>query len=142
MSFIKKNKFFIILLALTFFALSFSQVQAANALLPGCVDSGDCTVCDMVQVVINIGVFLLGVSGAATLAFIVYGGYVLLTSGGSTEKVGKGKKILVNSAIGLTITFSAYLIITTFVAVVTKDWNWENELKCTSSATERTIDLV
>ncbi|MFC1598454.1 hypothetical protein ACFL2U_00360 [Patescibacteria group bacterium] len=142
MSFIKRNKFLIFFLALVLFTLSFAQVQAARSILPPCADAGNCTVCDMVQVVINIGLFLLGVSGAITLAFIVYGGYVLLTSGGASDKVGKGKKILVNSAVGLTIAFSAYLIITTFVAVVTDEWNWENELKCSSRAIERTIDLA
>jgi len=131
-------------LILTIFALlviSTNQVQAAG-LLPGCISSGDCGVCEMVQVAINIGIFLIGISGAITLAFIVYGGFMLLTSGGSSDRVGKGKKILINSAIGLAIAFSAYLFITTFVSVVTNNWNWSAQLTCFDTTIKQILNFT
>jgi len=125
----KRKKTLIIIIFVALLLCSFKQTQAAG-LLPGCIRDGSCDLCQMVQVVINIGILLIGISGAVTLLYIVYGGFVLLTSGGSQEKVTKGKKILIHSAIGLAIAFTAYMFITTFVSVVTNEWNWEAQLTC------------
>jgi hypothetical protein len=57
--------------------------------------------------VINI---LLGLVGMMVLAYAVYGGYMIMMSGGNEEMVGKGKNILKNSAIGLFLILSAYAI--------------------------------
>lgn len=101
------------------------------AILPPCVANGDCKVCNIIDVAINIGLFLLAVSGAITLFFIIYGGFMWLISGGSPERVTKGKNILINAAIGLTIAFTAYLMVVIFVALVTNNWQWQASLSCT-----------
>jgi hypothetical protein len=51
---------------------------------------------------------LLGVVGSIALLMFVYGGLTWMTSAGSSEKIDKGKSILVWSAIGLVVIFSAY----------------------------------
>lgn len=50
----------------------------------------------------------LGVVGSLALLMFVFGGITWMTSAGSAEKVKKGRDILVWSAIGLVIVFSAY----------------------------------
>ena len=44
---------------------------------------------------------------------IVYGGIVILTSGGSTERISNGKKIITGAIIGIVIALSSFLIIRT-----------------------------
>ena len=51
---------------------------------------------------------ILGVVGSLALLMFVYGGLIWMTSSGNAEKVEKGRSILVWSAIGLAVIFSAY----------------------------------
>jgi len=50
----------------------------------------------------------LGVVGSIALLMFVYGGLVWMTSAGSSEKVKNGRDILIWSAIGMAVIFSAY----------------------------------
>ena len=62
---------------------------------------------------------VMGIVGSLALLMFVYGGLTWMTSSGSQEKVKKGKDILLWSAIGLIVIFSAYGItkfIITFVS--------------------------
>lgn len=59
----------------------------------------------------NIAQLILGITGSFALLMFVYGGFTLLTSGGSSEKVGKGKTIITNAVIGIVIIFGSGLLI-------------------------------
>jgi len=106
----------------------------AQSLLPECVADGRCTLCDIMQLFINVGKFLLGIVGSLALLMFVYGGFVWLTSGGEAGKIDAGKKILVNSVIGVAITFFAWavvaFVVTTLTASNTSGFNWQAELTC------------
>lgn len=54
---------------------------------------------------------VLGLLGIIALVIILYGGFTIMTSGGSEEKVSTGKKILINAAIGLAIILSSFAIV-------------------------------
>jgi len=51
---------------------------------------------------------ILGVVGSLALLMFVYGGLTWMTSSGNSEKVKKGRDILIWSAIGLVIIFASY----------------------------------
>ena len=50
----------------------------------------------------------LGIVGSLALLMFIYGGFVWLTSAGSSDKVTKGKNILVWATIGLAVIFMSY----------------------------------
>lgn len=50
---------------------------------------------------------------------IVFGGIVILTSGGSTERISKGKDIIKGAVIGIVVALASYLIISTVVRIIT-----------------------
>ncbi|HLC69985.1 MAG TPA: LamG-like jellyroll fold domain-containing protein [Patescibacteria group bacterium] len=52
----------------------------------------------------------LGLLGVVALGLIIYGGYLWMTAGGNDEQIGKAKKVLINSVVGLVIIMSAYAI--------------------------------
>lgn len=54
---------------------------------------------------------VLGIVGALALAMFVYGGFTWLTSGGSPDKIQKGKDILMWAVIGLIIIFTSYTLV-------------------------------
>lgn len=132
-SFKPAQYFAIFLLCLGIILYFAPTVSAAETkLLPECVSSGNCTLCDIIQTVINAGKILLGVIGSIVLLMFVIGGFYFLVSGGEDAKIKKGREIIYNAIIGLIIVLSAYLIVTVIISVVTKqDFNLEAKLTCT-----------
>lgn len=60
---------------------------------------------------INIVEDLLQLTGYVAVGFIIYGGFVFMTSSGSPERAAAGRKVLINSIIGLVIAMSAVLLV-------------------------------
>jgi hypothetical protein len=56
----------------------------------------------------------LGLLGIVAFVIILYGGFVIMTSGGSEDKIGRGKQIITNGVIGIIIIMSS-LAITQFI---------------------------
>ena len=102
-------KFFIVAVVAV---LMFSPVVVSAAGLElACYKNQDCDLDDFEQLIVVAANYILGISGSVTLLFFIYGGVVLLTSGGAQERVTQGRTILVNSVIGLVIIFTSYMII-------------------------------
>lgn len=139
----QKKRYFIAFFAM--FAVLFSvffwqsALAATSWFLPACaVGSGDCTLCDMAQVLVNLANFSGGGVGAFALLFFMIGGMYWVFSGGNEERIKKGRSMMVNSFIGVAIIFLAWVIINLFIQVLTgtkltenptlfdKDW-WKVE---------------
>ena len=108
------------------------KIENKSAFLPDCVyyegnrtslgkdTKGNDVACETVCGCRNVNVFIqllvkaanwfMGFVGAAALVMFVYGGFMMLTSGGVAEKVDTGKKALVAAVVGLAIIFSAQLL--------------------------------
>jgi len=61
---------------------------------------------------------ILGVVGSLALLMFVYGGLTWMTSSGNSEKVKKGRDILIWSAIGLVIIFASYGLVRVLILEV------------------------
>lgn len=72
---------------------------------------GNYSVNDFLQMAVNISDWILGIVGAVALLFFVIGGFYFILSGGASDKIEKGKDMIIGSIIGLVIVFSSYLII-------------------------------
>jgi hypothetical protein len=68
---------------------------------------------DGVMSIVNV---LLGFLGILAILIILWGGFRWLTSGGSEEKVGEAKKIIIAGIIGLIIILTSYALATFVVA--------------------------
>ncbi|MFH0857298.1 MAG: hypothetical protein V1848_00950 [Candidatus Magasanikbacteria bacterium] len=53
----------------------------------------------------------LGATGVALIAYIVYGGYLILFSQGKEDMITKGRKSITSSVIGLLILLTSYSIV-------------------------------
>lgn len=84
-----------------------------------CRDEGKCSLENLLQVVVNISVLILGISGTVTLAVLFYGGFLWITAHGNPAMVDSGKKAIIGAAIGLGIIFGAYAAITLLVKILT-----------------------
>lgn len=77
-----------------------------------CRKMGNCEVNDFVNMFSGIYELILGIVGSLTLLMVVIGGVMFLISGGSQERIARGKKIITSAFIGLAIVFASYIIIT------------------------------
>ena len=64
------------------------------------------------QNVTNIINFFLGLLGLIAVAFLIYAGVLMVTAGGNDDQVGKAKKIITFSVIGIIIILLSYTIVT------------------------------
>lgn len=53
----------------------------------------------------------LGIVGSIALVMFIYGGFVWMTAMGASDKVTKGKDIIIWASIGLIVIFSAYAMV-------------------------------
>ena len=77
-----------------------------------------CTFKDLFTTAANLVNYLL--SGAAVVAVggVVYGGYLMVTSAGSSSKIETGKKSVTNSMIGLAIILLAFLMVKSLFSIL------------------------
>lgn len=102
MTFIKKNCLWQIILLLLLFI-----VPLATLALQDPLDSGG----DLEVVVIRIIQKILGLTSIIALASFLYGGFLMLVSGGSPNIIKKARGTLAWAAIGLLVIFSSYAIL-------------------------------
>ncbi len=62
---------------------------------------------------------IVGFVGVIFLVLMIYGGLTWMTAGGNEEKIGKAKKIIVNSTIGIIIVMLSYAITYYIIQTVT-----------------------
>jgi len=55
--------------------------------------------------------YAMGIIGSIALVMFIYGGLTWMLSGGNSEQVGKGKQIIIWSALGVAIIFAAYALV-------------------------------
>lgn len=62
----------------------------------------------------------LGVTGAVALVMFIYGGFLMMFSGGNPSAVKKGKDTLVMAVLGLVVIFASYAIVNFVITSITK----------------------
>ena len=104
----------VLAVAMPSFVMAKTAVEQATGLLQKSAGVTESTVAGpgaIVGTLINSAVGLLGV---VSIVLLVYGGGMWLTAAGSPDKVGKAKKVIISTVIGIIIVGLAYAI-TTFV---------------------------
>ncbi len=102
-----------------------SSIASAAGLVPQCnpvapVDSSDrCGLCDFLQLGKNLITFMIQISILLSAVFIVWGGFVIMTAGGSPERVSEGRKSITVAIIGVAIALGAWMIIGTVLNIIT-----------------------
>ena len=90
-----------------------------------------CTFCHFFALIDNIVKFVLfRIVAPIAVLMLVIGGIMLFFAGGSPGTLNKAKSILISTAIGLVVIFSAWVIINTvltFPGLVSADFGWNPE---------------
>lgn len=81
-------------------------------LLPPCTASGDCGVCDIIQVVVNYYYRFLGLLGGLVFMLFMVGVFWYFIWGrGNAEKVQRGKDMMWNSIYGIVVVLIAWQLV-------------------------------
>ncbi len=108
-----QKKLLVTLLLIVGFFVIMSAVYAAPAVVTLPNPIGPQQV-DTAVLLDKAGVILkafIGFCGAVAMLMFVYGGFLWLTSGGSPDKIKKGRDVFTWSIIGLVIIFNSYLLV-------------------------------
>jgi len=73
---------------------------------------------DVRTTIANVIRAFMGLLGIVAVVIILLGGFKWMTAGGSEEKVGEAKKLIISGIIGLVIILSAYAIATFVVGSI------------------------
>ena len=115
----KKIKLFLLLFLLSIYflpSLALAETPgnpnpgnpASTVSLPNPLGSGKTDIPQFLGQIIN---YAMGIIGSLALVMVIYGGVTWMLSGGSSEKVSKGKEIIIWAALGLAIIFTAYALV-------------------------------
>ncbi|MDP3964424.1 MAG: pilin [bacterium] len=96
--------------------------RETGPILPVCVCTGDCGADDFAVMFINLAQFFVGIAALIAMYYLVLGGFTLVVSGGSSEKIQAGKGMVVNALVGMFVVFASWVIINTvYYAFATSD---------------------
>jgi len=113
----QKHHYFIFTLFLIMFGIGLLQIKYASATTimenvnKPCQETGDCTIEDFWRILVFLFRWLFSIIGSLMLLMFVYGGFMMLVSGGTAETVTKGKNAITAAIVGTIIAFSSFLIV-------------------------------
>ncbi|HNW96515.1 MAG TPA: pilin [Candidatus Paceibacterota bacterium] len=86
-----------------------------------CLDTGCCHLCDLMTVGSNIFKFLRNtIAFPVVILMIIYGGVMMIFSGGSPQRVNNGKKAMSSALIGFAIVWGVSLILNSVLMIIAK----------------------
>ncbi|MCK4454354.1 hypothetical protein KAU51_03345 [Candidatus Parcubacteria bacterium] len=117
-----KKIFSIIFLGFIF--LSLIPIQVNAGLVPCGCEGCPCTLCHFFIMFDRIIDFILiDIIPPVAILMLVIGGVMFLAAAGNPETIGKAKKIITATILGLVIIFAAWLIINTFMMFIgVEEW--------------------
>ena len=79
-----------------------------------CINKGDCSLCDLIQVGVNLSDMIVAFSGAIAILMFIFGGIVMITAYGS-DRITMGKNTIVATIVGILIIFTAWTVVNTLI---------------------------
>lgn len=103
------------------FVISAPPVSAAETIEDTCtqwqIDQGLCTAGLRTLALDIVNWFLLFLGLIAT-GFLIYGGFMYVTSAGNDENVGKAKKVIIYAAVGIMVIVIAAVMVNALIGIV------------------------
>ncbi len=142
----EKNKLFLTLALLLLPLFAFAQAPTGGLVPQWCQAGCPCSFCDLYNLADNvIGFLLYSVSVPIAAGAFLYGGVLMLTSGGNPGQITKGRGVMTSAVIGMALAFFAWAIFNTILSTIgfgIKDASWYDIPECESGGgTTCNIDL-
>ena len=106
-------------------------------IVPDCDPTTTCDTNALLQLIVNILQFLIDTALIVAVVSIMWGGLLMLTSGGSSSKITNAKKAITAAVTGIIIVTVAATLISIFIGLFTSCefhwWDFKNALICGTS---------
>ena len=102
-----------------------------------CKSKGDCTLCDMVRVVYNVGRLIFAMMVGIAMILFLCGSIGLIINWGNAEMIAANKKLLVNTVIAIAVIMLAWVLVNAVIVYILgahssyfEGQHWYNGPKC------------
>lgn len=86
-----------------------------------CIADGSCSLDQGFNTFVVITKWAMGLLGSVSLLFFVIGGFMWIFSGGNSDRVNTGKKIMINTVIGILIVLTSWLVVQTILTSISDE---------------------
>lgn len=118
------------------FLFIFNSVSAAGLVPCGGEGEDPCTFCHLSQLGQNVINFSIEIASVLAIAFIVYGGIMMILGSGNPTKIKESQGIIWSAIIGIVILSASWVILNTFFNLITGDPNWPwHTIQCATPQT-------
>ena len=114
--------FFILLFLLAGFLMPVADAHAFSLMEGvggGCTGSGNCTFCDILRVIHNVGKFIFASTAGIAFILFIWAGVGLIFNLGNTEMIAANKKLIFHTLLAIVIILAAYTIVNMLLQVLT-----------------------
>ena len=110
---------------------------------PQCKATGRCQVTDILQILVNIMTFIIGITGSVFLLMFIWGGVTWILSGGNPNRLQVGLDTIRDAIIGLLIVFGSYIIVNAVLSLIYSGTLTSNNLDSTldNITSDQTIEI-
>ena len=131
------NRTRVLLLSTLIFLTSTAIVSAAGGVVP--CNGPDCRACDIITLGQNLLTWFIGIMAAITALMFAWGGMEMVMSAGNASMVSSGREKMSNAIIGLIIILASWLIVNTFILVISGGnlSNW-GQIQCVANPARTT----
>ena len=136
-----KKTIFLLVLAFTFLANASASASYYSTSVVPCGAKGTlCTICDFVKMGVNVYKYILAISLAAAVLFIVIGGIMYIISSGSEEKIKGAKTAIKYALIGFGMCLLSWVLVNITVKALGYTTDWSNlGVNCTPGTQTQSI---
>ncbi len=119
-----------ILLSAFYFLLPTASA-AGLAVACGGKNESPCTLCDLFKLGKNLINFSMEIISVLAIAFIIYGGIMMMLGSGNPQKIKESQGIIWSAIIGIIIISCSWVILNTFFHLMTGGlaWPWD-DIQC------------
>lgn len=106
---------FVVGIMITVPSVHAAEISLIQGLSPGCTGSGDCTICDFLQVFHNLARFVFVSAAGVALLMFLWGASCLIFNWGTMEQVAAGKKTILHTLVAVVIILAAWSLVNVLI---------------------------
>lgn len=93
------------------------------SIVKACGDNGPCGWNELITLINDVITYLLTIATILAVVSFIYAGFLLITAGGNSSKVGQAKSIFGSVVIGLIFAYGAWIIVHFLITALGGDLN-------------------
>jgi len=135
----KSKIYYFLIISIFLLMVSGNFVLARDPLVPCGPGRVECDLCQLLILVNNITVLFRDLSIALGGVFFSWGGFLIMTAGGSEEKITKGREVITITVTGIVIMLVSWILVGSLLRYLTNSESYLawSQISCTVSKSNK-----